>query len=1125
MSRPIKFISLFLALILVLPSTTWAYWVWSPDQGKFINPQGTIEDSAEEQFNFSMEFYNNKNYKRAEDEFKNLLKQFPASRAASEALYYLGNLHEAANNYYKAFKDYQKIVDDYPQSERINEVVERQFHIGELYMTGKKEKLLGLPVIPSVYRAVEVFEKIVETSPYSAYGDQAQFKLAQAYRMTRNWQKAQEAYQKLIDNYPDSELVDDAKFQMAESMFLMSNRPDRDQRGLETASQNFDQFLKEYPSSPIAQKAVQLKQAIDSQAAEKNFKVGEYYEKDNYIESALIYYEDVVRTFPDSQWGKRAQDKILKLREPAKFLEQRQSLLESKRRDLEARERALEEKEALLRTEKDEALEKKLKEEQKKIKEFRKTIESEAGRFEKNKKDSIKLRRKALERDKAELARKEKVLAARRKLLQKNASKDLERILNRWMDGLEAERYSLYRQETDIIKLEEQFGIRRGAPGVLRFIPFLPRQETLSTIIQYKVKDFSELARKWEEIKKEKSALFDERRNLEIRLAGAGPWNLEMIRQNEALRKELQSRNPQLANAEAALALEEKEFAGLTEKQADLEAQLKKLSGSLVSKVGGVVTAPVALAAVPAGIVGSALGGLNPFKDAAVLRGEDRLVELLREKEKLEKAMEQKKSIIQAIQTAFEEELASDLVQADARIEEKAKEEEKPAQEEAAFTELSGDENLKPAIFQPDLTMAQKKEIIGLKREIKRVEREIRRRYEEIEDRKENKAGKLDQLAKLLQTRQNRGLLGPVGGTAKEMGRWAHIFLFGMKSEEWEMSNKARKIQDEGGEESVTAAALRESIELDNIMIEARGREIKEYKQELNGLKAKGKTVEGFSFRSIIFERPGNMIQDAIEEASQMIPQKDKKSVLVGRLDAETRALAELESKWAAAENALKTMTAEAKEAEKKVIETPVVEPQQTITSSPWTPQAPIATMNWGEHEKKQIPETAVEDAGKEEKIARLSQEISDLKLLVENKNRRVSEMRASLESSLRDWAEKNGWQVPGVSKKAKKKLQKSRKKLANELKEVDRELGELIANEKELLKKQQSLYQDKLRELEKAIANMKKRADDRYELLLAEKQSIAVRLEQNDKNLASMGGEEKTGASGSKLEVQSPKV
>ncbi|GEM_PF-240659 len=1150
MAKYAKLVAVFVAVTLIISSPAFGYWVWSPEQGKFINPQDSVDTAAEEQFNFSMQFYKDKNYKRAENEFKNLVKTFPKSDVSAEALYFLGQVHEEQGEYFRAFKDYQKIINDYPQSERVDEVIERQFRIGDMYMTGKKEKLMGLPIKPSLSHAVEIFTKIVETSPYSAYGDQSQFRLAQAYRTRRDWRKAGEEYQKLIDNYPDSNLVDDAKFQMAECIALQASKPDRDQRALEVAAQNFDQFLQEYPDSPIAQKAAQLKESISLKAAEKNYKIGEYYEKDNYMDSAMIYYEDVARSYPGTTWAKKAEDKVQKLREPEKFLKQRASLIEAKQRDVEQRERGIAEKEAQLRYEKDPALEQTIDDEKQKIKELKKSIDTEESRFEKNKKESIKLRRKALERDKAELKRKEKVLAQKRKLLKTNPSKSLESAMERWADSLEAERYSLYRKETDIIKLEEQFGIRVGN-GLLGALPLIGRREPLDSTIRYKYKDFDALTRRWEKIKKQKDEVISERQEFEARMAASGPWNLEMLRQNPGIWKKIQEENPDWLQLEKHLSVEEIELGQLEEKQEAISRQIKKIRGTLISKVGNAVTAPVTLAAVPAGFVGSAIGQINPFKDNPDLSGDEQFIELLREKEKTDKQIIETKGIIQTIQSAFEEELASDLaVTKEAFVEPKSVK----VQENKVIPVV--EEAVQPA-GNKKLTEAEKRERIELKKQIKQLEREMRRRYEEIEDRNEAKNKKLDKLAKLLRDKQNSSLLGPVGGTAKGTVSLVRMFLFGMKDEEKMIYEEAGKLQKTADNYGVQAKDLKDSIELDNIMIEARGREIEVLKQEFEVLKSKADSMDGFAFRSILIDRPGNVIEETVQDASNIIPTKDKKSVLIHRLDDETRKLAELEAKSLQIEAIIKEKTLQAKEVEKKALETAITVPDvqtpapfsggaaqqapdpipssmptisleaplSTVKPQTANPSVPgtgaVATISSDipaksvkQDEEKTIqpptePEVQDEETVKKAKIETLNLEKNDLNLLIQNKRDRILEMREALGRELRSWAEANNIQLPEMGKKQKNKIKKSQKKINRELKDLNKDLAKILDEEKETLEKQRSLYEEKLAHLDKTISGMKKRADDRYELLAAEKETVGRRIEQTSKALAQVTAEE----------------
>ena len=112
----------FFFLFLVPSFASHAYWVWSPESGKFINPEGAVEDSAEEQYEYAMSFYKEKDFDEAAEQLENLLKQYPGARIAPEAQYRLGTLYEEKKDFLKAFGAYKVLVESYPQSERFSEV-------------------------------------------------------------------------------------------------------------------------------------------------------------------------------------------------------------------------------------------------------------------------------------------------------------------------------------------------------------------------------------------------------------------------------------------------------------------------------------------------------------------------------------------------------------------------------------------------------------------------------------------------------------------------------------------------------------------------------------------------------------------------------------------------------------------------------------------------------------------------------------------------------------------------------------------------------------------------------------------------------------------------------------------
>ena len=90
-----------------------------------------------------MKFFKNKNYKRAAEEFKNLTVHFKDSHLAPEAQYYTGRAHEEAEKYYPAFQAYQKTIDVYPFAKRVDEIINRQYNLGNILYKKHSGKLMG----------------------------------------------------------------------------------------------------------------------------------------------------------------------------------------------------------------------------------------------------------------------------------------------------------------------------------------------------------------------------------------------------------------------------------------------------------------------------------------------------------------------------------------------------------------------------------------------------------------------------------------------------------------------------------------------------------------------------------------------------------------------------------------------------------------------------------------------------------------------------------------------------------------------------------------------------------------------------------------------------------------------
>jgi len=285
------------------------YWIWTPKTRKWTNPKNAVKPTPKEQFDFAKTFYDAKNYEDAKRELKKLLKSYPKALEAAEGQYYLGLIEETQNNLYEAYKEFQKVIDKYPFSERIPEIIEREYKIADSFMTGYKRKALGI-ALPVENPAIEILAKVIENSTYGPLAPQAQYKLGLVLKGISRYYEAEEAFSKVIKNYPNSEWVDAAKFQIASCRQSVSRGAEYDQGASKEAKDQFEEFVREHPDAVLSQEAEKNIDQLKDKEAESNYNIGRFYEKQGSYDAARLYYNDLVNSNPDSSWAVKAMERL-----------------------------------------------------------------------------------------------------------------------------------------------------------------------------------------------------------------------------------------------------------------------------------------------------------------------------------------------------------------------------------------------------------------------------------------------------------------------------------------------------------------------------------------------------------------------------------------------------------------------------------------------------------------------------------------------------------------------------------------------------------------------------------------------------------------------------------------------
>jgi outer membrane protein assembly factor BamD len=255
--------------------------------------------------------------KRAIRAYKTIVRRHPKDALASTALYRAAQLQEEVHLYTPAADSYLQLVERYPSSPHFDDAIEGQFRVGEIYLNGKKLKVLGIPVASALDRAVTIFANVVRTAPYGKYTARAQFDIGLAREKQGANDAAIQAYQAVVDKFPNEPIAVDAQYQIGYIWFTAAQLGTNDAAATANAKTAFQDFLFHYPKSEKAAQARKNLEILEHKQTNNSYKVAKFYDKQKYYRAAVIYYNEVIRQQPGSEESNEAKKRIDQLR--AKF--------------------------------------------------------------------------------------------------------------------------------------------------------------------------------------------------------------------------------------------------------------------------------------------------------------------------------------------------------------------------------------------------------------------------------------------------------------------------------------------------------------------------------------------------------------------------------------------------------------------------------------------------------------------------------------------------------------------------------------------------------------------------------------------------------------------------------------
>lgn len=301
---------IFIVFFFALSCPGFAFWIWTPQSNRWENPKYSVKGSPQEQLEIGQELLRSENYKDAMREFRKLIKHYPKSFEAPLAQFGIAECYEGMGQSYKAFQEYQKIIEKYPFSDLGPQVVERQHLIGERLLEHPEKSKFVRTLMGSEYDVVDIFRTVIKNAPYGPFAAVSQYKIGLYLLEKKMYQEARDEFVKVVYDYSNSEWVKSAKYQIALVDTARSALPGYDQKITQAAVRQLEEFVDVYPDAELVSKAQQEISQLQEKEAESSFLIARFYEKQKNYTSAKIYYQSIVDQFPNSSWAPKAIEQI-----------------------------------------------------------------------------------------------------------------------------------------------------------------------------------------------------------------------------------------------------------------------------------------------------------------------------------------------------------------------------------------------------------------------------------------------------------------------------------------------------------------------------------------------------------------------------------------------------------------------------------------------------------------------------------------------------------------------------------------------------------------------------------------------------------------------------------------------
>ena len=265
------------------------------------------------------------NWPEAMKRFRIFKNRCPDEFYARDALYYFGVCHYNMKRYISANDNFSEYLKLKGVTKLFEDVLLYKFEIAEKFKNGTKKHIFNSRFfprcIPADDEALEIYDEIAAGLPGSDLAAESLLSKAGLLNNIKEYDESEDTYQEIINRFPKTPFAAEAYMRLAKLYLKECLKEYQNPEYMALGRINIRKFQQDFPDDEEKTFEMEMMyQEMVEAYAQGLYETGNFYERIKKPQAAVIYYNRVTDTFPETKASNYCLKQLRKLNKYAEAL-------------------------------------------------------------------------------------------------------------------------------------------------------------------------------------------------------------------------------------------------------------------------------------------------------------------------------------------------------------------------------------------------------------------------------------------------------------------------------------------------------------------------------------------------------------------------------------------------------------------------------------------------------------------------------------------------------------------------------------------------------------------------------------------------------------------------------------